>query len=266
MDWWHALLLGLVQGLTEFLPVSSSGHLEIGRRLLGAGVAEDLDFEIVLHCATVLATIFVFRKRIWELLKGFFKFEYNDQTDYLLKIIVSMIPVFVAGMFFRERIEALFSTIEVVGAALLVTAALLVLSDIIAPKVAERGNVARGGISWWQAFVVGIGQALAVIPGLSRSGTTIATGLLCGVDRKRMAEFSFLMVLVPVLGEAFLDLVGGGLSSSSTGILPMTVGFAAAFVSGIFACRVMVALVSRSRLGWFGLYCAAAGVLVLLFL
>lgn len=260
----EALILGLVQGLTEFLPVSSSGHLAIGREILGAETPDNLVFEVAVHAATVLSTIVVFRKEIWKLLQGLFKFKMNDETDYVLKILVSMIPVFVVGMFFKDYVEALFASLKVVGIALMVTALLLFFSDF-ASKKAQAENPARNGIKWWQAFVVGIGQALAVIPGLSRSGTTISTGLLCGVKREVMAQFSFLMVLVPILGEAFLDVVGGDVTSSGIGFLPLAVGFLAAFVSGLFACKVMIALVRWARLGWFALYCAIVGVLVLIF-
>ena len=278
MSWLEALILGLVQGLTEFLPVSSSGHLAIGRELLGVEASGDLVFEVTVHAATVLSTIVVFRKQIWKLLQGLFKFKMNfprditfwdefkmnDETDYILKIVVSMIPVFVVGMFFKDYVEDLFSSLMVVGVALLVTALLLFFSDFTSKK-AQAENGARNGIKWWQAFVVGIGQAMAVIPGLSRSGTTISTGLICGVKRDVMAQFSFLMVLVPILGEAFLDIVGGDMAASSIGLLPLAVGFLAAFVSGLFACSVMIALVRRARLSWFALYCAIVGILVLVF-
>lgn len=264
MEWFEALILGIVQGLTEFLPVSSSGHLAIGRELLGVEASQDLVFEVTVHAATVLSTIVVFRREIWKLLSGLFKFKYNDETDYLLKICVSMIPVFVAGVFFKDSVEALFASIKVVGCALLLTALLLFLSDF-ASKKAGRENSFRNGVGFWQAFVVGIGQALAVIPGLSRSGTTISTGLICGVKREVMAQFSFLMVLVPILGESFLNLLGGDMAASSVGALPLLIGFAAAFVSGLFACKVMIALVRKARLVWFAIYCAIVGILVLIF-
>lgn len=264
MSWLEALILGLVQGLTEFLPVSSSGHLAIGRELLGVEASGDLVFEVTVHAATVLSTIVVFRKEIWKLLQGLFRFKMNDETDYILKILVSMIPVFVVGMFFKDYVEDMFASLMVVGLALIVTAMLLFFSDC-ASKKAQAENGARNGISWWQALVVGIGQACAVIPGLSRSGTTISTGLICGVKRDVMAQFSFLMVLVPILGEALLDVVGGDMAASTIGALPLVVGFLAAFVSGLFACKVMIALVRRARLSWFALYCAIVGILVLIF-
>ena len=265
MNWLQALILGLVQGLTEFLPVSSSGHLAIGREILGVEAAEDLVFEIMVHVATVLATIIVFRKQIWKLLCGLFKFKYNDETDYILKICVSMIPVFIVGMLFKDKVESMFSSLLVVGLALVVTAMLLFFSDIYGGRGRIAARQYRNGIGWWQAFVIGVGQAFAVIPGLSRSGTTISTGLLCGVKRSDVAQFSFLMVLVPILGEAFLDLVGGDVASSSVGAFPLLVGFLAAFVSGLFACKVMIALVKKAKLRWFALYCALVGLAVIIF-
>lgn len=259
------MILGLVQGLTEFLPVSSSGHLAIGREILGVEAAKDLVFEVVVHTATVLATIIVFRKQILRLLKGLFKFEYNDETDYVLKICVSMVPVFIVGVFFKDYVESLFSSLLVVGLALMVTALLLFFSDRASSSRAQRVSSARNGMSWWQALAVGVGQACAVVPGLSRSGTTISTGLLCGMRREDVAQFSFLMVLVPILGEAFLDVVGGDVAGSSVGALPLAVGFLSAFVSGLFACRVMIALVKKAKLKWFALYCAVVGLAVILY-
>lgn len=266
MDWLQGLILGLVQGLTEFLPVSSSGHLAIGREILGVEASEDLVFEVAVHTATVLATIVVFRKQIWKLLCGLFKFKYNGETDYIFKICVSMIPVFIVGVFFKDNVEVLFSSLFVVGVALIVTAALLFFSDKVSERrAADEAPEQKNGISYLQAFVVGLGQALAVIPGLSRSGTTISTGLLCGVKREAVAQFSFLMVLVPILGEAFLDIVGGDFAASSVGAGALAAGFLAAFVSGLFACKVMIALVKRAKLKWFALYCAAVGAAVILF-
>ena len=264
MDWLQALILGLVQGLTEFLPVSSSGHLAIGREILGVQASEDLVFEVTVHAATVLATIIVFRKQIGRLLAGLFKFKYNDETDYILKTCVSMIPVFVVGVFFKDYVEALFSSLYVVGGALLLTAALLFFSDRKSQAPASSLPAPRSGISWWQALVIGLGQAVAVIPGLSRSGTTISTGLLSGVRREDVAQFSFLMVIVPILGEAFLDVVGGDMASSTIGFLPLAVGFVAAFLSGLFACKVMIALVKKAKLKWFALYCLLAGATTLI--
>jgi undecaprenyl-diphosphatase len=257
MNWWQALVLGLVQGLTEFLPVSSSGHLVIFRELLGAEAPQDLVFEITVHVATVLATIVVFRKQIIDLLQGLFKFKYNAQTDFILKLVVSMIPVAIVGVFFKDKVEALFSSLTVVGCALLVTALLLFLSD----RAKKKGD---GDITFGQALIMGLGQAVAVVPGLSRSGTTISAGLLSGASRNKVAEFSFLMVLVPILGEAFLDLVGGDAAASSIGTLPLAIGFIAAFVSGLFACKAMIALVKKAGLKWFALYCAIVGLVVII--
>lgn len=270
MEWFEAIILGLVQGLTEFLPVSSSGHLEIGKVLLGVEATDDLMFTTMVHAATVLSTIVVFRKQILDLFKGLFKFKYNDQTDYVFKIALSCVPIMIVGLFFKEDVEALFGSIKVVGFALLLTSALLFFSDIAsrsanAVKDTSGVKVARNGISYWQAFVVGLSQALAVIPGLSRSGTTISTGLICGVRRDVMAQFSFLMVLVPILGESFLDLVGGEFSASSVGALPLALGFLSAFVSGLFACKVMIALVKKAKLSWFAIYCLIAAAAIFIF-
>ena len=262
MNWWQALILGLVQGLTEFLPVSSSGHLVIFRELLGAEAPQDLVFEITVHVATALATIVIFRKQIIDLLQGLFKFKYNYQTDFILKLVVSMIPVAIVGLFFKDKVEALFSSLIVVGFALLVTAALLFLSD--RGPLANVRKTNEKGVSFGQALIMGLGQALAVIPGLSRSGTTISAGLLSGASRNKVAEFSFLMVLVPILGEAFLDLVSGDAAASSIGTFPLVLGFIAAFVSGLFACRAMIALVKKAGLKWFALYCAVVGLIVII--
>lgn len=252
------MILGLVQGLTEFLPVSSSGHLVIFRELLGAEAPSDLVFEITVHVATALATIVVFRKQILDLLQGLFKFKYNEQTDFIAKLVVSMIPVAIVGFFFKDKVEELFSSLLVVGCALMVTALLLFLSDRV--KARKEGKE----ITFGQALVMGLGQAVAVIPGLSRSGTTISAGLLSGASRNKVAEFSFLMVLVPILGEAFLDLVGGDLAASSISIAPLLLGFLAAFFSGLFACKAMIALVKKAGLKWFALYCAIVGLIVII--
>ena len=284
MEWFEAVLLGMIQGLTEFLPISSSGHLEIGKVLLGVETQDDLLFTTMVHAATVLSTIVVFRNQIWDLLKGFFcglkgwkitKDESgkrflvcNDQTDYLLKIVVSMLPVMVVGLFFKDSVEALFGSIHVVGGALIVTAVLLFFSDYASRpgrKSIFPANEYRNGISYWQAFAVGLGQAFAVVPGLSRSGTTISTGLICGVKREVMAQFSFLMVLVPILGETFLEVVGGEFGASSVGGLALVLGFISAFMSGLFACKVMIALVKKAKLGWFALYCLIAAACIFIF-
>ena len=284
MDWFEAVLLGLIQGLTEFLPVSSSGHLEIGKVLLGVETSDDLLFTTMVHAATVLSTIIVFRKQIWDLLKGFFcglkdwkiakgddgrrSLVCNDQTDYLLKMVLSMLPVLVVGLFFKDQVESLFGSIYVVGGALVVTALLLFFSDYASRpgrKSIFPANEYRNGISYWQAFAVGLGQAFAVVPGLSRSGTTISTGLICGVKREVIAQFSFLMVLVPILGETFLEIIGGEFGASSVGALSLILGFVSAFLSGLFACKVMIALVKKAKLSWFALYCLIASLCIFIF-
>lgn len=284
MEWFEAVLLGLIQGLTEFLPVSSSGHLEIGKAILGVETTDDLLFTTMVHAATVLSTIIVFRNQIWDLIKGFFcgmkdlkvmkdekgkrYLNCNDQTDYLLKIALSMIPVLIVGLFLKDYVESLFGSIHVVGVALIVTALLLFFSDYASrPKVKSifPSNTYRNGISYWQAFVVGLGQSFAVVPGLSRSGTTISTGLITGVRRDVIAQFSFLMVLIPILGETFLEIVGGEFAASSVGTLPLVLGFVSAFLSGLFACKVMVALVKKAKLSWFALYCLLAALCIFIF-
>ena len=289
MNWLQALLLGIVQGLTEFLPVSSSGHLMIVKELLGVDGEGFLDFTVTVHLATVCSTLIVFWKPIVKLIAGFFKFKYNDETDYIFKIVVSMIPVALVGFLLKDQVEALFGdSLTTVAVCLLVTAALLLLSDFFGngavrrgvPResiypdrarsaVSEKRGETRNGISFWQAFVVGIGQAFAVAPGLSRSGTTIATGLLCGVKREVMAQFSFLMVLVPIIGEQALDilksLTGSAELGSGLSLVCLVVGFVAAFFAGLFACKAMLAIVKKAKLGWFALYCAVVAVLIFIF-
>ena len=251
----EAIILGLIQGLTEFLPVSSSGHLAIGKALFGIETA-DLSFEVVVHAATVLATIVVFWKDILALFRGLFKWQMNSETRYILLIFLSMIPVFIVGMFFKDSVESLFgSGLLVVGCALLVTALLLFLSETLTARRSGEGQK----VSWKSALWMGLAQAVAVIPGLSRSGSTIAAGLLSGVSKQEDPRFSFLMVLIPILGEAFLDVVGGDYAASSVGMLQLVLGFIAAFVSGLFACRFMIAMVRKARLKWFALYCVLVG-------
>ena len=268
MDWWQAILLGIVQGLTEFLPVSSSGHLLIFKELLGADAEGFLDFTVTVHFATVLATLVVFWNAIWKLLKGFFQFKYNDETDYICKILVSCIPVALVGFLFKDQVEALFSgELWQVGVGLCITACLLLFSDNAGKRFkVPAAKDQRNGISYWQAFVVGLAQAFAVTPGVSRSGSTIATGLLTGVKRESMAQFSFLMVLIPIIGEQSLDLlkvatghetIGGGVGS-----LALCLGFVAAFISGLFACKWMIAIVKKAKLSWFALYCLLVALLI----
>ena len=249
-----AILLGLLQGLTEFLPVSSSGHLVILGNILGTDV-DDTTFAILVHAATVLATITVFWGEILQLLRGGLRFRANPESKYLVRIIVSMIPVAVVGLFFKEQVEALFGNgVRFVGCMLFVTAALLLLTHFVKPKKTRNITVK-------DAFVIGLAQAVAVIPGISRSGSTIATGMLLGDDKTQLAKFSFLMVLVPILGEAFLELVKGEFSPAASGIsgYALAAGFLAAYLSGLFACKVMIRIVSRGKLWGFALYCAVAG-------
>jgi len=258
----EAFILGLVQGLTEFLPVSSSGHLTIAKSLFGIETA-DLSFEVAVHAATVLATIVVFRKEILQLICGLFKFKYNEETKYICMICVSMIPVFIIGMFFKDRVEAIFGEgLLVVGICLIVTAFLLFLSEF--KKKAQSADVSERPMTYKTAIFMGLAQAVAVLPGLSRSGSTIATGLLCGTGKEQVAKFSFLMVLVPILGEAFLDIIGGEMATSTVGIPALAIGFASAFISGLFACKVMIAIVKKAKLKWFALYCLLAAIFCLI--
>ena len=260
MDLLQALILGIIQGLTEFLPVSSSGHLEISKVLLGVEVKESLNFSVAVHGATVLSTIVVFWKDIVALLKGLFKFKWNEETRFVALIFVSMIPVGIVGVFFKDSVESLFNgNLILVGFMLLVTATLLGLSMIIKHKREKDLN-------FFDALIIGIAQAIAVLPGISRSGATIATGLMLGKRRADVARFSFLMVLVPILGANFLDIVSGDLTSdTSIGILPILVGFVGAFSVGLFACKFMIRLINQKRLTWFAVYCAVVAVIAITF-
>ena len=258
MNWIEALILGLVQGLTEFLPVSSSGHLEIGKALFGIHSEQSLIFTIAVHGATVLSTIVVFRNDIANLFKGLFKIEWNQETQYVSKLIVSMIPVAIVGLFFKDFVESFFhGNVVFVGFMLIITATLLTLTFYAKSKNKE--------ISFLHAFIIGIAQAVAVLPGISRSGSTIAIGLLLGNKKNKIAEFSFLMVVVPILGENFLDLIKGNfVSNASVGTLPIVVGFIAAFISGLFACRWMIEIVKKGKLIYFAIYCVIIGLLAIL--
>ena len=262
MDWLQALVLGLLQGLTEYLPVSSSGHLTIGSYLFGLNGEDNLAFTVVVHVATVLSTLVVLWKEIDWILKGLFKFKLNDETKYFINILISMIPVGIVGVFFKDQVEEVFgSGLLIVGCMLLVTAALLVFSYYARPR--QREN-----ISPLHAFVIGLAQAVAVLPGLSRSGSTIATGLLLGNKKEKLAQFSFLMVIPPILGEALLDVVKGLKGEEAFGgidALPLIVGFVAAFVSGCVACKWMINIVKKGKLVWFGVYCAIAGAATIVF-
>ncbi len=261
MEWFEALILGLIQGFTEYLPVSSSGHLAIGSALFGLEGEENLTFAIAVHAATVLSTIVILWKEIEWIVTGVFKFKWNDETRYFVNIVVSMIPIAVVGVLFKDQVAEVFGEgLLLVGCMLLLTAALLTFSYYAKPKQKEK-------ISLRDAFIIGLSQACAVLPGLSRSGTTIATGLLLGNKKESMAQFSFLMVLAPILGEALLDLMKGGFSPAESGIptLSLLIGFIAAFVSGCIACRWMINIVKKGKLIYFAIYCVVVGVITIIY-
>ncbi len=261
MEWFEALILGLLQGLTEYLPVSSSGHLAIGSALFGIEGEETLAFTIVVHVATVFSTLVILWKEIDWIFKGLFKFQMNDETRYVINIIISMIPIGIVGVFFKDEVEAIFgSGLLVVGCCLLLTAVLLTFSYYYKPRQ-------KAEISKKDAFIIGLAQACAVLPGLSRSGSTIATGLLLGDDKAKLAQFSFLMVIPPILGEALLDgmkLMKGEAIAGDIPTLSLIIGFVAAFVSGCLACKWMINIVKKGKLVYFGIYCAIAGALTLI--
>ncbi len=253
----EAIILGIVQGLTEFLPVSSSGHLCLAREIMGVNITESLAFDVTLHAATVLSTIVVLWSEIWRLIKGAFVFsgKINEEQSYILKIILSMIPIGIVGIFFKDKIDALSDNVWIVGVMLLCTAALLTF----AYKAKQRK---KDNISYGDAVIIGIAQACASMPGLSRSGTTIATGLLLGNKKETVANFSFLMVLPPILGSALLDIIKGDFGGG-VAILPLVAGFVAAFITGTLACKFMLEIVKRGKLIWFAVYCAVAGAVAI---
>ena len=262
MNYLESIILGVVQGLTEFLPVSSSGHLQIAKELLGVEIVENLTFDVTLHAATVLSTIVVLRKQIWDLVRGLLRFERNSQTEYIAKIVLSMIPIGIVGFAFKDQLNAMLSSsviMLIVGEMLLVTAALLTF----AARAKERE---KSELSWRDAWIIGCAQAVAAMPGLSRSGATIATGLLLGNKREAVAQFSFLMVLPPILGEALLDLIKSAGEAAATDISAgvMVAGFVSAFVTGCLACKFMLGIVRRGKLTWFAAYCAVAGVVAIM--
>lgn len=261
MEWFEALLLGILQGLTEYLPVSSSGHLAIGSALFGIEGEDNLTFTITVHVATVLSTLVILWKEIDWIFRGLFKFELNDETKYVINIIVSMIPIGIVGVFFKDYVEEIFgSGLLIVGCMLLLTALLLTFSYYAKPRLKEN-------ISLKDAFIIGLAQACAVLPGLSRSGTTIATGLLLGDNKAKLAQFSFLMVIPPILGEALLDgmkiVKGAAEGTSDISMLSLVVGFVAAFVSGCLACKWMINIVKKGKLIYFAVYCAIAGIVTI---
>jgi len=256
MDTFDAFILGIIQGLTEFLPVSSSGHLELGKAILGDDSIpqESLLFTVVLHFATALSTIVVFRKDIFAIIKGVFKFEWNEDLQFICKIIVSMVPAAIIGVLFEEELEQLFSgNIFLVGCMLIVTAILLFLAD--------RAKNTGKKVSFMNAFVIGISQAVAMLPGISRSGATISTSVLLGNDKTKAARFSFLMVIPLIFGKIGKDIISGDLSYDTSNTSALSVGFVAAFVAGILACTWMIRLVKNSKLSFFAIYCAIVGVI-----
>jgi len=257
MNWFEAIILGLFQGLTEFLPVSSSGHLELGKYLFGIDAESNFYFSIVVHGATVLSTVLVLWTEIHQLIKGSLKFRMNDETKYILKIIVSMIPVGIAGLFLNE-IAAKYFTGNMVslGIEFFITALFLFLTTVIKPKEKPLG--------FFDAFVVGLAQVLAILPAISRSGATIATGMMLGVKKEVIAKFSFLMVLVPIIGANLMELKSGNISTAGTPFIAIVLGFIAAFVSGYFACKWMINLVKKGNLIWFAIYSVAAGIFSIL--
>lgn len=264
MDWLQALILGFVQGLTEYLPVSSSGHLTIGQELLGVTGEENLIFDVVVHVATVLATLVILFKEVAWLIIGVCKFKWNDEMKYAVNILVSMIPIGIVGVFFKDTIEDIFgSGLLIVGICLLVTATLLAFSATYKPRQKDR-------IGMVDAFIIGIAQALAVLPGLSRSGSTIATGMLLGNNKAKLAQFSFLMVIPPIMGEALLDVMKAMKHGADTVVgdisaTALIVGFLAAFISGCAACQWMVNIVKKGKLIYFAYYCVVIGLLAIVY-
>ncbi len=252
MTFWEAVLLGIVQGLTEFLPVSSSGHLEIGKFLLGE-IPESLNFTVAVHGATVLSTVVVFRKDLWHLIRGLLAFRWNEETVYILKLLLSALPVALIGFLFKDRIEALFTgNVHFVGGMLLITGVLLGIASFV--------PAGKRGISWLDALVIGVAQAFAVIPGISRSGSTIVTALLLGNEREEATRFSFLMVLLPVVGANLVEILSGDFSGSgSVGTGALLAGTVAAFLAGLVACKWMISLVKKGKLWYFALYCLMVG-------
>ncbi|MCM1028813.1 MAG: undecaprenyl-diphosphate phosphatase [Pseudoflavonifractor sp.] len=268
MTWFEALIMGIVQGLSEYLPISSSGHLEICRSMLGINLPDEaaLNFTVALHAATVLSTLTVLRSEFVPLCKSFFTLRRDENTSYVWKILLSCIPIAIVGFCFKDQIETLFGgNLHVVGYCLLATALLLSFAYFCR----TRGDIANGRIGrpvgWLDAFIIGVAQAVAVLPGLSRSGTTIATGILLGDDRADVARFSFFMVIIPILGEALLDMVkmigaNPDADSMAVGAFPLALGFIASYVVGCFACRWMIRIVSQGKMIWFALYCALMGI------
>lgn len=257
MDTLQAILLGIVQGITEFLPVSSSGHLQIAKELLGVELENNITFDVTLHAATVLSTIVVLWQELWRLVKGCFSRRFTEEQAYVLKVILSMIPAGVVGVFFADQIEAFFSSLWFVGLMLLLTSALLSFAYYAKPRQ-------KSEISYRDAFIIGIAQAAATMPGLSRSGSTIATGLLLGNEKGSVAHFSFIMVIPVILGKMLLDILSGEMAAMAVPTEALVSGFLAAFISGALACKFMIEIVKRGKLIWFALYCAIVGLICLI--
>jgi len=258
MDIIDSIVLGIIQGLTEFLPVSSSGHLELGKAILGdeSIPKESLLFTVVLHFATALSTIVVFRKDVWSIIKGLLKFEWNEDLEFASKIALSMLPAVLVGVFFESELETLFGgNILLVGCMLIVTAILLFFAD--------RAKNTSKDISFKNAFVIGVSQAIAMLPGISRSGATISTSVLLGNDKTKAARFSFLMVVPLIFGKIAKDIIGGDLTYDSGNFMSLSVGFVAAFISGLFACTWMISLVKKSKLIYFSIYCVIVGLIAI---
>ena len=256
----HAIILGIVQGLTEFLPVSSSGHLEIVKAILGEAKVEEesMLMTVVLHGATALSTIYIFRKDIAEIISGLFQFKQNEEFLFSLKIIFSMIPAAFVGLFWEDEIEDLFGgDLILVGCMLIVTALLLFLAD--------KAKSTNKKISFFNAIIIGVSQAIAILPGISRSGATISTSVLLGADKEKSARFSFLMVVPLILGKMIKDIVSGDILFSSAESFPLLFGFVAAFIVGLFACKWMIQLVKNSNLKYFSFYCIIVGLSVIIF-
>jgi undecaprenyl-diphosphatase len=270
MDWLDALIMGVVQGLAEYLPISSSGHLEICRSILHLDLDPDkaLTFSLMLHVATVLSTLVVLWREFWPLCTSFFTLRRDDNSTYVWKILLSCIPVGIVGVLFKDTVEQFFGTgLTVVGWCLMVTALLLAFAYFSGRRAGHSAPDSGRDISWTDALIIGVAQAIAVLPGLSRSGCTIATGILLGNKRSAVAQFSFFMVIIPILGEGLLDLkdmLSADAATESVGLLPLAVGFIAAFVVGCLSCRWMIDIVKRGKLVWFALYCLAAGLLCVL--
>lgn len=257
MTYIEAIILGLIQGLTEFLPVSSSGHLEIAKSLFHIDPDTSFYFTIAVHGATVLSTIVVFWKEIINLINRFFRFEMNEETHYVLKILISMVPVGITGVLLKDRIEALFNgDLVFIGFMLLITATLLAAAHFMRKRDRK--------ITFADSLIIGIAQAIAVIPGISRSGSTIATGLLIGNSKDEIAKFSFLMVLLPVIGANILEISSGEAANNTVGAGIILTGFISAFIAGYAACRWMITLVRKSKLIWFSIYCTIVGLLSVL--